>query len=385
MAHVSDFAPVATVVRIPASHQSAERAAAPSNGVHQTCGGGSGPWVHHVVDRCEDPRVVKALEQPEADHRRDENRFILRQSDGGDQSSTPDQSQRLDKDPPSFASLGQPICGNPSQRNRKRAGEVDERGSAETGHGELHLKLVGEKFRGPEEKDSSDRIRSRENQHQHRRRPGAKDILHCGENGPRPGFLNQRCCELAGPSDGFAQKSIEHQAQDESEAAEEIKPHPPSVVDGKPGPQPASQDGSEINAGLMEGHRPGSRAGGMVVADKGHRCRKVESLAQSLECPDSHEMPEPTAPSGGDRDKTPEQASAKDQVLASKAVADESGEGRSSRVHPHERGSDPSELGIAESELLLERFGHRADGLPVGVVEEANAPEHEDDPPGIAP
>src|SRR5207244_2864879 len=70
-----------------------------------------------------------------------------------------------------------------------------------------------------------------------------------------------------------------------------------------------------------------------------------------------------------------------DQVLAAGAIADESGQRRAERVDPHEGRADQAELRLLEPELVLELRENRRDRLAVAVVEEADPPEHEDDPP----
>ena len=65
------------------------------------------------------------------------------------------------------------------------------------------------------------------------------------------------------------------------------------------------------------------------------------------------------------------------------AVGDESRERRASGIHPHEGRADQAELQFVEAELLLEQRKHGINGLPIGVVEEADEPEHADDLPTV--
>ena len=95
------------------------------------------------------------------------------------------------------------------------------------------------------------------------------------------------------------------------------------------------------------------------------------------------EMPEPGAPSGRDRHQAPEEAAAEVQCLAAKAVADKPGQRRPGGVDPHERRADQALLSLVEAELALEDGEDGEDGLAVGVVEEADAPEHADDEPFV--
>ena len=65
-------------------------------------------------------------------------------------------------------------------------------------------------------------------------------------------------------------------------------------------------------------------------------------------------------------------------------VGDKSGERGGPRVDPHEGRADQPQLHLVEGELLLQQRKHGVDRLPVGVVEEADEPEHGHDLPAIA-
>src|ERR1041385_1861650 len=92
-------------------------------------------------------------------------------------------------------------------------------------------------------------------------------------------------------------------------------------------------------------------------------------------------MPEFVAPTRGEGDEAPEQAASKDQILATKAVADQARDRRAGGIDPHERGADESQLHFVEAEFLLQYREYGEDRLAVRIIEEADQPEHRHDPP----
>src|SRR5260221_2062552 len=192
-----------------------------------------------------------------------------------------------------------------------------------------------------------------------------------------PAFLRLTTARLA-------KKPIEHQRQQHPRAAEKIKPRPPSVLFRKPSPSPTSRNRADINAGLMEGKRARPGVTAMIVADQRHRGGKIKRLAESFQSADGDEVPKFAAPTGHDRDATPEQAAAQDQILALDSVADEPGERGAERIDPHEGGADQAQMNFVIAEFLLEFWEDGKDGLPVGIIEEADKPEHAHHPPFVA-
>ena len=72
------------------------------------------------------------------------------------------------------------------------------------------------------------------------------------------------------------------------------------------------------------------------------------------------------------------------EVLAPHAVADKTGQRRAGCVDPHERRPDETELHVVKAEFVFQFGEHRVDRLPVGIIEKANGPQHDDDPPFVS-
>src|SRR2546422_11681294 len=89
------------------------------------------------------------------------------------------------------------------------------------------------------------------------------------------------------------------------------------------------------------------------------------------------------APTCRDCDEAPKQTAAEDEVLATKTVADDARQRRTRSINPHEGRADEAKLDLVEAELFLELGEHGGDGLAVGVIEEANEPEHQHHPPFV--
>src|SRR5438045_8350479 len=94
-------------------------------------------------------------------------------------------------------------------------------------------------------------------------------------------------------------------------------------------------------------------------------------------------MPKLRAPAGGHRDEAPEKAAAQNEVLAAKPIANEASERRAESIDPHECRADESELHFIEPKFAFQFWKDGKDRLPIGVVEEANEPEHEHNPPFV--
>ena len=182
---------------------------------------------------------------------------------------------------------------------------------------------------------------------------------------------------------GLAQESPEDQRQDHSGAAEEVEANAPAVIFREPSADPASEDGADIDAGLVEGKRTGAGAAVMVITGQGHAGGKIECFAEALERADGHKMPQFRARTRSDGYCAPEQAAAQDEVFAPEMVANESCERRPRGIDPHEGGADEAELDFVEGELLFQPGEDRENGLPICVVEKADEPKHGDNPPFV--
>ena len=79
----------------------------------------------------------------------------------------------------------------------------------------------------------------------------------------------------------------------------------------------------------------------------------------------------------------PDEQARQDQEFARKSISDLSGQRRTQGVHVHERRGDQTELFIVEVKFRLQHGRHGVDRHSVGVVEEADKPEHADDPPFV--
>src|SRR5439155_10683426 len=114
-----------------------------------------------------------------------------------------------------------------------------------------------------------------------------------------------------------------------------------------------------------------------------HARGEIKRFAKSFQGANGHEVPKLVAPTGGDGDETPEQAPAEDEVLATKAVADQARDRRAGGIDPHERGADEAKLHFVEAEFLLQLREYREDRLSISIIEEADQPEHRHNPPFV--
>src|SRR5688500_2671916 len=121
----------------------------------------------------------------------------------------------------------------------------------------------------------------------------------------------------------------------------------------------------------------------MIITRQRHAGREIEGLAEALQGADRNEVPQFIAPTRGTRDETPEQTTAKNEVLARKAIANQTGQRRGCRVNPHESRTDKAKLHLVEAKLLFELRKYGEDGLPIRVIEKADEPQHRDDPPFV--
>src|SRR5688572_26916670 len=121
----------------------------------------------------------------------------------------------------------------------------------------------------------------------------------------------------------------------------------------------------------------------MIITRQRHAGREIEGLTEALQRADCNEVPQFIAPARGNRDETPEQTTAKNEVLARKTIANQTGQRRGCRVDPHESRTDQAKLHLVEAKLLLELWEYSEDGLPVRVIEKADEPQHRDHPPFV--
>ena len=132
---------------------------------------------------------------------------------------------------------------------------------------------------------------------------------------------------------GFVEEAPEGEGEEHAGAAEEIKADAPAKGFREPRAEPTTEDGADVNAGLMEGERAGAGAGIVVIAGEGHAGGEVESLSKAFERADGDELPKFRAGAGEGGDAAPEDAAAEDEFFAREAVADESGDGRAGGVN----------------------------------------------------
>ena len=91
---------------------------------------------------------------------------------------------------------------------------------------------------------------------------------------------------------------------------------------GEPRAGQTTEDGARIDAGLVKRETRGSGWVRAVIVARSATWRpEIKRFAETLERADGGEVPELRAPGRGHGDETPEQAAAKDEVLASQAVA----------------------------------------------------------------
>ena len=114
----------------------------------------------------------------------------------------------------------------------------------------------------------------------------------------------------------------------------------------------------------------------MVVGEHGGGRREIDRLPQTNESPRHHELPKPSTKSRHDRHQAPEETPTDDQTFARPPITGEPGKGSRGGIDPHEGTPDQTELRFRESVVPLQQGKKATDGLSVGVVEEANQPEH---------
>src|SRR5438876_5047112 len=106
----------------------------------------------------------------------------------------------------------------------------------------------------------------------------------------------------------FAQANIQHQREQDSDRAEQVKREPPAVSLRQQRRKPASQYSPGINCRLMPRKRARPRLTAMVITEQAERSREIKSFAQPGQRPHNNEPAKTPAESCSERKAAPDDA-----------------------------------------------------------------------------
>src|ERR1700683_36510 len=101
----------------------------------------------------------------------------------------------------------------------------------------------------------------------------------------------------------------------------------------------------------------------VIIARQRNRGGKVERLPEPLQRAHGHKMPEFRAPSCQYCNATPENTSAKNDILAPKAISDKPRNRSAESIDPHECRSNYSQAHFVKTKLFAQFRKHRINAL----------------------
>jgi len=177
---------------------------------------------------------------------------------------------------------------------------------------------------------------------------------------------------------------VQRDTQQDPQAAEHDERQAPAVVLADQSRKNAATDRPDVDARLVQPHRTRARVTAVIVADERHRRRKVEGFSESFRRTEEEQVAEVPRKRRRQADHAPYVQAAEDGGLPPDAVDHHPCERRREAVNPREGRTEKPQLDRRQVHLTLEEGEHRENGLPVGVVTDADRPEHQDDPPFVA-
>src|SRR5262249_6385929 len=113
-------------------------------------------------------------------------------------------------------------------------------------------------------------------------------------------------------SDRLPEAEKEDGGERYAKPAEQVEPRAPAVVVPAVTCDATAEYRADVDARLVQPHRPGPGRLAVVVAEQRHRRRVVKRLAQPLQRPEQNQVPVLRGPPGRQGDGRPEQQPAED-------------------------------------------------------------------------
>lgn len=349
-----------------------DAAAEPAEGVHDADGGGAAFRGDVVVEGGPDVGVVEAFAEAEADHGEDEDGYVDGPAGEEEEGDAAEEAEGLGEGAAAELFFCEAIGEPAAEEDAEDGGDLEESGGGEACHGEGELEGAEEVGGHPGEEDKGDEVGADEGEDEDEHHGVGEDFAQ-GDGGGGLFLGGFR----------FAEEFPEADAEQGAGDTEGVEAGTPAVVLTEVTGEGAAGDGTGVDAGLVEGHGAGAGVRAVESADEGHGGGEIEGFAEAFEAAEDNEVFVLGGEGGGYGDEGPGDEAAKDDGFAGEAVADPAGEGAGGGVYPGKCAANDAKLDIREVKFAAEEGKDRENGLAVGIVKEADEPEHGDEPPFV--